>query len=189
MVKRFHPRAVELLKDRASSAEMALIHLFTDWRRAQDISAEQKQQTTNKTEFRILLMNKLSPILRDPVNIQSNRESWIHQQDIGCWLVRTWIDTGGRKSLQYSHSISAGEFVPLLGNTSFLSWLGISASEWPLIEEGKEGSIANCLLDLCSHFLRAAQTLLEGLSQPRLAGTQTHNRPPGAARLRSVCLD
>jgi hypothetical protein len=162
MVKRFHPRAVELLKEPASRDEASLIHLFTDWRRAQDWGTEQIQ-AANKAGFRKLLIKKLTPVLGEPVNILSNRESWVYQQEIGCWLVRTWIDTGGRKALQYSHSINAGEFVPLLANTSFLSWLGISASEWPIIEKVKQESTASCLLDLYSHFLLAAQTLLAGL--------------------------
>jgi hypothetical protein len=163
MVKRFHPRAVELLNDPASVQEASLIRLFSDWKGMQDWSAGRRQQLANKLSFRKLLLQKLIPVLGEPAEIRSNRESWIHQQEIGCWLVRTWIDTGGRRGLQYSHSISAGEFVPLLANASFLSWLGISTTEWPLIEEGKEESTANCLLDLCSHFMRAAQTLLEGL--------------------------
>lgn len=163
MVKRFHPRAVELLKTSISSDEISLIRLFTDWRRAQGWNAQQKQKAGNKAGFRKLLAKKLIPALGEPVAVQSTREVWVYQQEIGCWLVRTWIDTGGRKALQYSHSISAGEFVPLLANTSFLSWLGISASEWPIVEEGKEEATASCLVDLCSHFLFAAQGLLEGL--------------------------
>jgi hypothetical protein len=163
MVKRFHTRAVELLNDQPSNAGLAIINLFTDWRRAQDGSAVTNRSVANKIRFRRLLIKKLVPIMKDPIILHASHESWVHQQEVGQWLIRTCIDIGGRKSLQYSHSISARESVPLLDNTSLISWLGISAGDWPLVLAGEEESTANCLVDLCSHFLEAAPALLKGL--------------------------
>jgi hypothetical protein len=165
LLKRFHQRAVELLEDFPSLEEDALLNRYSA---ASDVQALQLAASApgfRKANFRKMVLKKLGQVLGDPVEMAPNRETWTYEAQIGCWMVRTGVDIGGRRNVGYGHTISAREAVHLQHHISVLSWMGISSqTDWIYLSEAESDEAAECLGQLCRQFLNAVPKLLEGLT-------------------------
>jgi hypothetical protein len=165
LLKRFHQKAVELMGDSSSAEERAMLQRYSN---TVDIQAWQFEATTRrfrKAEFRKILFNKLRVVLGDPAEIAANRETWNYETHVGCWMVRTEVDTGGRRNVGYGHTISARETVHLQQHISVLSWMGISSqTDWIYLSDTDSDDAVECLGQLCRQFLSAVPELLDGLS-------------------------
>jgi hypothetical protein len=106
----------------------------------------------------------MSPALGDPLEFSAKGDIWMYQMPMGCWTLRTTIDTGGKHLLGYWHTIVAREPVFLHDQVSLLSWLGISQTDWTQAQEEDYSGIVACLVELHTCFMNAAQRLLDGLS-------------------------
>jgi len=164
LLKRSHQRAVELQQDFPSAEETALLDRYSNCDDIQVWELEAQARRANKAKFRKMLSNRLAPILGVPIEVAPNRETSVYQTQIRCWTVRTWIGTGGRRVLGYSHAVNARESVHLHDNISVLGWLGISQTDWMYLSEAESDEAAECLGQLCRRFLSVVPKLLEGLS-------------------------
>lgn len=165
LLKKFHPRATEVLEDFPSVEETTLLDRYTEARRA-DISAiNRTNRQLSKAHLRKILLRRLRAVLGEEQEMERNREEWTYSSRIGCWTVRTRIDTGGRRTLGYSHSIGAQYAVDLHSHISILSWMGISSqTDWLDLAEDDYSEAAGSLMQICTCFLDAAPKLLDGLS-------------------------
>ncbi len=164
LLKRSHQRAIELEHDFPTDEEEAVLNRYSNWNEDQAWELGSQSHRINKAKFRKMLSNKVAPILGIPIEVAPNRETSVYRTQISCWAVRTWIDTGGRRLVGYSHSVEARESVHLHDNISILSWLGIAQTDWAYVRESEEGQVVGCLAELCTHFLIAVPKLLDGLS-------------------------
>jgi hypothetical protein len=165
LVKRFHQRAVEILDEFPSVQENALLDRYANCGGVHAWELSDQIDLVDKAKFRKLLLRKLTSVLGEPVGVTGNRETWTHEVVLENWIVRTSIDTGGRRNLGYSQAILARESVPLLDNISILNWLGInSQTDWMYLATAETEEAAGNLVALCSHLLTALPNLLRGLS-------------------------
>jgi hypothetical protein len=165
LLKRFHTRAAEILDDFPSTEETALLSRYSEARRAYVPQSEAIVRQSNKASLRKILLRELGASFSEPPDIQASREEWTYRSHIHCWTLETRIDSGGRRSFGYSHSINAQHSVPLQDHISILSWMGISSqTDWFYLSESDYGEAAKCLAQACSCFLDAVQKLLNDLS-------------------------
>jgi hypothetical protein len=164
LVKRAHQRGVELSQDFPTADEDGILELYQRYSRIGERPAARSLKRSDQAALRRVLRNKLPPVMGVPADVSHNREVWTFHKEIGCWTIRTWIDTGGRRLLEYSHSINAHDSVPLHDNTSVLSWLGITHSRWSGSENSNAAEISECVIDAYLHFTSAASKLLNELS-------------------------
>ena len=163
LVKKAHQRAVDLLEDFLTADERAMLDRYRAYDHASGEVLSRNPAPLRKAPLRRLLRRTLSSIMADSSQI-SNGDVWTFRKQSGCWTVRTEIDTGGRRLLQFSHSINAHEAVPLHANTSVLSWLGISQSYWADGDNCDPEQISSSVVRAYLHFTAAAADLLQGLS-------------------------
>jgi hypothetical protein len=164
IVKRSHRRAVELLQDFPSAEENVLLEQYRRHTLLARPVVPPRGPRTSRAKIRKALLRGLSPALGNPLELSANREMWMYQMPIGCWTLRTSIDTGGKRLLGYWHTIVAREPVLLHDQLSLLGWLGISQTEWTQAQEEDYAGIAECLVELHVHFKNALHRILEGLS-------------------------
>jgi hypothetical protein len=165
LLKRFHQRAVELLDDFPSAYEEAILKRYS---LAPEVSPSQISPSARglrKGDFREIVLKKLNPLLGDPIDSPTDRETWSYQTGVGCWVLSTTVDTGGRRNVGYAHSIRARESVYLHEGISILSWMGISSqTDWMHLSQAETPEAAECLKNVCQHFSIAVPKLLEDLS-------------------------
>lgn len=164
VVKRSHRRAVELLQDLPSVEEKALLEQYRKHTLSMRPAIGPHDPRTGRAKLRKALLGGLSPALGNPLELSANGEIWMYQMPMGCWTLRTTIDTGGKRLLGYWHTIVAREPVFLHDQLSLLSWLGISQTDWTQAQAEDYSGIVECLVELHTHFMNAAPRLLEGLS-------------------------
>jgi hypothetical protein len=165
LLKRFHTRAVEVLEDVSSIDETAILGRYSEARRTYSSQLEAVVSQSSKASLRKTLLRKLGATFSEPPEIQPSREEWTYRSHIRCWTLETTIDSGGRRSFGYSHSIMAQHSVPLQDHISILSWMGISSqTDWFYLSESDYGEAAECLAQACSCFLDAVPKLLNDLS-------------------------
>jgi hypothetical protein len=169
LLKRSHKRAVELLKDFPSTQEESLLERCLEVQRAYvpEIDNERYKaiiRRPSKAPLPQILLSKLGPVLGKVEMIGGSRQVWAYSLSMRCWTVKTWIDTGGRRSLGYSHSIDAQPAVALDTNISMLVWMGITQTDWFDLSEDEYSEAADSLARVCTYFLDAAPKLLDGLS-------------------------
>jgi hypothetical protein len=164
VVKRAHRRAVELLREFPSPEEMSLLEQYRKYIRSAPPAALPRSPRTSRTKLRKALLSELAPVLGSPAEISSDGAIWMYHTPIKYWTLRTNIDTGGNRLAGYWHTIAAREPVLLHDHVSVLSWLGIGQTDWTQGREEDYAGMAECLVELHAHFLKAADRLLEGLS-------------------------
>jgi hypothetical protein len=165
LLKKFHPRATEVLKDFPSVEESVLVDKCLEARRALRAQFGAIARPPSKAHLHKILTRRLGAVLGEPEEIQVSREEWAYSSRIRCWTVRTRIDLGGRRSFGYSHSVNAQYAVDLHGHVSILSWMGISSqTDWFDLSESDYDEAADTLLRVCACFLNAVPDLLDGLS-------------------------
>ena len=163
LLKRFHERAVELLDDFPSVEDSALLERYSAAQRENVSRFEPSVRRSNKTSLRKILLRTMETLLGKPQ--QNSKDIWTYRSQVGSWTVETWIDTGGRRSFGYGHSIAAQDGIHLQHPISILGWMGISSqTDWFDLSEDDSRDAADCLLQACTYFLDAAPKLLEGLS-------------------------
>jgi hypothetical protein len=165
ILKRFHPRATELLKDPPSAKDRVILTRYS-LARNEGISVPSKEGPfLPKAQFRKMLNNNLPPVLGDLVESPENGEVSEYRAVVGGWILSTTVDTGGRRTLGYEHTIRSHEQVFLQSQISALSWMGISSqTDWLPQSAAEPERIIECVKKLCSIFLAAAPTLLHGLT-------------------------
>ena len=180
IVKRSHRRAVELLQDRPSVDEIAVLEQYKRYILSAPPAVLPRGSRTNRTKLRKVLLSGLASALGNPMEISSAGAIWMYQMPIGRWTLRTSIDTGGKRLVRCSgHTILARDPVPLHDHMSLLSWLGVSQTEWTQAREEDYAEIGECLTELHAHFMNAAVRLVEGLSHdlPELEPRAWTERP------------
>jgi hypothetical protein len=164
IVKRAHRRAVELLQNRPTPEETAVLEQYKEYILSAPPAVLPRGLRTNRTKLRQVLLSGLASALGSPLEVSSNGAVWMYQMPMGHWSLRTSIDTGGNRLAGYWHTIAARETVFLHDHVSVLSWLGIGQTEWIQTREEDYVGIAECLVELHDHFSKVAARLLEGLS-------------------------
>jgi hypothetical protein len=163
LLKRFHPRAVELTGELPTLEELALLNRYSLARNSSALKFQIASPGIARAQFRKLLRTKLATILGSPVDGADKQETWKYQKPLGDWQLESTIDTGGRKVLGYEHSIRAREHVFLHSQISVLSWMGISSqTDW--VWQTEDGKIAEAFEEVSRVFLAAAPALLKGLN-------------------------
>jgi hypothetical protein len=85
---------------------------------------------------------------------------WIHEVDVGCLRINTWLDFGGRSSMSYSHRLSLRDGEPLSAHISLLQWLGAaSMTRWRALRAEELMNAADAVLVLSQYFIRRMTTL------------------------------
>ena len=165
LLKKFHPRATELLEDFPSIEESALVDKCLEARRALRAQSGVIARPPSKAGLHKVLTRRLGTVPGEPEELEVSREAWTYSSRIPCWTVRTQIDIGGRRSFGYSHSVNAQYAVDLDSHISILSWMGISSqTDWFDLSESDYDEAADTLLQVCACFLNAVPDLLDGLS-------------------------
>jgi hypothetical protein len=164
-LKKFHPRATEILKEFPSVEETVLMDKCLEARRALRAQSGAIARPPSKAHLQKILTRRLGTILGEREEIQDSRDEWAYSSRIRCWTVKTRIDIGGRRSFGYSHSVNAQYAVDLQSHVSILSWMGIgSQTDWFDLSESDYDEAADTLLQVCACFLNAVPDLLNGLS-------------------------
>jgi hypothetical protein len=174
LVKRFHRRATELLNEPLTAEEDRLCQDYAS-SIVTPVPAEGETERriragiarrVNRDRLAALSKKELEPILGNPSDVWRPREWW-YETPIDGWNVRTNVHTYGGYSYQlnYHHRIHPSGSVYELENwISVLSWLGItSMTNWDLLTDQDMSQAARTLALVCSHFIQAAPSLLEGI--------------------------
>jgi len=124
-----------------------------------------KKRKFNRRGFRRYIKSALKPVLGDEYE-KWGGGLWNYCTSIGCWKVRTRIDTGGRfDQLCYDHVIQITNVLRLCECTSLLHWFGITnQTDWNDLKDEDAESVAESLAKIVKYFLEAAPKLLEGLT-------------------------
>jgi hypothetical protein len=175
LVKRFHLRALKLLNEHLTAEENELCRdyvssILIPIPEEQEIERRIKAGTfhlrVNRKNLATLIKKELEPVLGNPSEIWGPREWW-YMTSFGSWNVRTNVhmSEGHFYQLNYHHSIHPVDSMYELENwMSVLSWLGItSMTNWDLLTDADIPEAAETLAQLCSHFIQAVPSLLEGL--------------------------
>jgi hypothetical protein len=95
------------------------------------------------------------------LNATSSNE-WIHESDLGCIGIRTFLDFGGRSSLSYSHMIFLRDGTVFRVHLSLLQWLGAaSMTRWRSLRAEELINAADGILALCQHFISEMRVLFK----------------------------
>ncbi len=168
LVKRFHPRAIQLTKDFLDATEESLVQTFLD---ATEPCGRDKNSAAGlivgQRDLRKALKGALVSRLGEPDPTWANPAEWRFLHTVHGWTVFTYVDLGGRiHHLTYSHCIRAGKS-SLIEHTSILYWMGVmSQTSWEIMSSSQTEEVADSLVDLCTHFLDATHQLLAGLDPP-----------------------
>lgn len=170
LVKRFHPRAVEITREALTPAETFHVRR---WESA-SVTPTQIEHTLRedlRTRGRVskaglvrAVQHRLGGIFgRPPEQITADVRRWV--TGFGAWEVQTWVDVGGRRhQLLYEHKISRAPSYRLQERISFLAWMGIAGqTHWDLLGLSNEEKAAASLTEVCSRFMTAVPALVDNL--------------------------
>lgn len=184
LVKRFHPRAVQLCGEALSSEETRFVSLYTKEFLQKDhpllgtvhvasntVMKLREMENSGKISFRLnkrrfkrALITYLAPVLGSKYERWGGFREWRYMSSIGRWLVFTHIDIGGRRQVGYHHTITTDNGSFLHKGISILGWLGISSqTTWDFLTESEMDEGAETLAAICSSFLGSSHELLVGL--------------------------
>jgi hypothetical protein len=176
LVKRVHPRALELLHAPLTTEEKVLVSRLLDllviptpgeMEISRQITVGTISLKVSRKGFAALIKKELQPILGN-VTERCGPHEWLYTTPIENWIVYTFIDVGGRHhQLNYEHTIGLPDtplYTNLVERVSLLRWLGITGQTmWDELTEPELPEAAKTLALLCSHFMQATPKLLEGL--------------------------
>jgi hypothetical protein len=163
LLKKFHPRAVEILKDPPSAGELMFWNQYRGFT-LEPLPPNAAEGRGNRANVRKLLLRKLTPALGEPLGLTSNRKVWHYETEIGCWTVETEIDIGGRSDLTYLQTVRAQGSVALVPHISIMSWMGLGQTCWQSLREDEHERAVDTLKACVLKFVSSAPTLLDGLS-------------------------
>ena len=108
--------------------------------------------------LKALVKERFRPEFGPPERLSGNE--WIHEVDAGCVRVRTYLDFGGRSSLNYSHMVVQRDGMPLRAHLSVLQWLGAaSMTNWRVLRAEELLDTADAVLVLSQHFIAEMKVL------------------------------
>ncbi len=174
LVKRGHRRGVELAGDSWGPAEDQIGQDYVQavriarpeeevYRRA--LLSDPGTLTIERSRFLQAIRGELGPILGSGEPFSTPHE-WRYDTPLGPWTLVTLVDVGGRQhQLAYTQTIRATIAHPLREGISLWQWLGLGGQTmWNQLVEGNTPAAARSLARICAHFLRAAPSLVAGLS-------------------------
>jgi len=193
LVKRFHPRAIELTGDSFGAAEREVDEGYRAAARIPRPEEEWYRQAmlNNPAELRIDRRRFLSAVKAELAPVLGAGEpfstDWRYDTPLGPWTLTTLVDVGGSvHQLMYTQTIvhsrasaggapapqrpaagAAGAAAPrpLKEGLSACAWLGIAGqTDWNRLVESDTPAAARSLARVCAHFLEALPALLAGLS-------------------------
>lgn len=174
LVKRFHRRATNLLKEPLTAQEDSLCQgyvasIITPIPAKGEIERRIRAgiaRRVNRSRLAALCKKDLQPILGNPSDVWGPRECW-YETPIDGWNVCTNVHTYGGNfyQLNYHHRIHpSGSVYELENGISVLAWLGItSMTNWDLLTDQDMSQAARTLALVCSHFIQAVPSLLKGI--------------------------
>lgn len=169
LIKRFHPRAVELTSERMSLREEGLMKAKDDAILSLHLPIEaelgpfspNKRPRMSRSRFATLLKKEMVDLFGEPP--PADKKAGFFRTPIGDWTFSTSVSYGSPPL--YLQSIRATERWYLQEYVSVLSWLGIAGqTSWDLARAGDEAETVHSIRNCCAHFLEAARGLLSGLS-------------------------
>jgi len=173
LVKWQHPRAIEITGEYLTASEQELLEAYRKssleaCRLEEDIgrlrvAGQLPAKKVNGRNFTRAVKRELAQAFGEYLKF-SYPTYTVYNPTVGAWTVNTWVETGQPAS--YHHSVEAADHVYLLERTSFLGWLGIRGHlVWDLVRDDDDAAAAAISIGvLCSHFMHAVPSLLEGLS-------------------------
>ena len=168
LVKRFHAGAARSVGETISAEEWRVY----DWYMS-DIARIRPEEfrldpqmlsKVNRKQFAALLKEELEPVLGDDVE-PFGQNVWRYWTPIRDLTILTYVDVGGQyHQLMYSQALTTRGTPYTPTGTSILAWLGISSQTmWNLLTDSDTSETAKSLALLCSHFMHAVPSLLDGL--------------------------
>jgi len=178
LLKRFHPRAVEILGEKISTEEHELIELFLKsfastpllrerWARAPKLGPPLERKQRKK------IVEQVKKELREPYCVWPATGPWKGfslEVEKGGVRILTRFYTGMRASLCYDHAILDKErgyyWEPdttfYCDKLSIYSWLGISwQTMWMELRVGEIERVGKDLVRLCRHFIDGVGGLVD----------------------------
>lgn len=169
LIKRFHPRAVELTGERLTAREEGLMKTKDDAILLLQLPMEaelgplspNKRPRMSRSRFATLLKKQMADLLGTPP--AAVKQAGMFRTGIGDWTLSTIVTYGSPPV--YTQNIRVAERWSLQEAISVLSWLGIAGqTSWDLARAGDEAETARSIRNCCAHFLEAVRGLLSGLS-------------------------
>jgi hypothetical protein len=190
LVKRFHKSALLTLGEAITRREEMFLNQYREQSLMpirREVTSEQRRKYEqspkygNRRTLTRLVKNELAGRGLQLTEEEDYDGLLKHASIVGDWRILTLIHTRNQYSqLAYDHVIwsirkveqvtfedGRTEMWPIqLGSTiSIASWLGLSSqSEWSEVEKDECLSTVQALGSLCTHFLRAAERLFDGLA-------------------------
>ncbi len=162
-VKRFHPRAVDLLNDALTPDEEALLEWANGLRFEMTLNTPMPALRVSTRKLKAALRSELLVLTGQQTPLPKvGPKTYRFEFRHGPWVAQTWFACGHRP--EYFHHIESGE-TTLATFLSIASWMGIaSVTKWTLKSAGSEAEIAKTMVAATQRFLDRIPELLEGLS-------------------------
>jgi hypothetical protein len=173
-----HPEAVEITGEYQTQMEKDLRQAYLK-RAGQDSQLEREiwrrrfagqgpVKRINRRKFVSNTLRELKPALGESFQKMAPNEIQ-YSISIGQWTINTWVTIGQPPT--YFHYILAEKHTYLCERRDILSWLGVPGRLlWDcILDDDDAAGAAISMAELCSHFVSAVPSLLEGLS---------HDLPP-----------
>jgi hypothetical protein len=176
-LKSYHQEAVSLLGEEITADEEDMLG-WANRQRGEMFGALSPPRIRSR-KLRSMLKSELQQRLSPPPEstmVGPKPKIYRFMSTVGPWVVQTWLDC--RLWPNYSHFIY-GKGRPLAGGLSIESWMGISGvTSWP---NGPKSAaeIVTPMADAIERFIKAAPSLLEGLS-PDTPQVRDQLRTPGS---------
>lgn len=183
LVKRFHPRACEILGESLSSSEEASLARYLHpgarlggrlgvavlGQREKQLLKEELAGKVNfqidRKRLRTEIIKCLSPVLGGKYEPWGEWQVWKYTNVFDGWKLSTYVDVGGHiHQLCYHHVLGAPNNCEVHPKISLLGWLGIAGNtHWESLTERETSRAAASLAQICAHFLAALPVLLKDL--------------------------
>jgi hypothetical protein len=157
MVKRFHPRAVELTGEGLAPVE----HRALAEKDATLWGMEDPPRPTGSRRARAApLRRKIrGASQRIGKTLEESRSGERFELQVSGWTVRTVVNYSSKPS--YIQFVVGGDGQVLRDGIAVLSWLGVAGqSVWDLAESGDEADTAAAMIRAATYFLDAAREIL-----------------------------
>ncbi len=177
LMKRFHPRAVELLNIRATPHELELVRSLDEMRSgpnrpnaARELEAAHLRAKPNARAVLRVARKHLDPLFgRAP---ESEFGTCRYRTSIGPWTFSTeLIVNSGVRGIDYFHFVEGDRLSQLYAGINICSCFGISSSCANYVTSPDEAEIAaQVTRDCVARMLDAAPQLLDGIAPYAAAG-------------------